>query len=92
MPITQEYRLFFLNGELLYSVEYWPDAEYALAAPSTDQFREIAKTIHSHFFTMDIARRVDGTWLIMELGDGQVAGLLERTNIGDFSGDQNSPA
>ena len=24
---------------------------------------------------MDVARRIDGAWLIVELGDGQVSGL-----------------
>jgi hypothetical protein len=31
--------------------------------------------MRSRFFTMDLARRRDGEWVIIELGDGQVAGL-----------------
>ena len=84
MPVIQEYRLFFLNGELLYTIEYWPDAEYGDRNLPVAHFQTIARTIHSSFFTMDIARRTDGAWLIMELGDGQVAGLPERTDIAAF--------
>ena len=36
------------------------------------------------FFTMDIAERADGSWMIIELGDGQVAGLPERLLPVDF--------
>ena len=38
-------------------------------------FAEIAAAVRSRFFTMDVARRVDGDWMIVELGDGQVSGL-----------------
>jgi hypothetical protein len=33
---------------------------------------------------MDIARTVDGRWIIIELGDGQVAGLPDNCDIEDF--------
>src|SRR5229473_676838 len=33
---------------------------------------------------MDVARRSDGSWLIVELGDGQVAGLPENAAIPAF--------
>ena len=36
---------------------------------------EIAKNIASNFFTIDIAEKEDGTWMILETGDGQVSGL-----------------
>lgn len=39
-------------------------------------FNHIARD--SRFFTMDVVRRADtNEWMIMELGDGQVAGLDE---------------
>ena len=38
----------------------------------------------SRFFTMDIAKRVDSDWMIVELGDGQVAGLPDRADTGAF--------
>ena len=44
----------------------------------------IAAQIRSRFFTMDVAQRTDGEWMIVELGDGQVAGLPERADQGKF--------
>jgi ATP-grasp domain-containing protein len=40
--------------------------------------------VQSRFFTMDVAKRVDGGWMIVELGDGQVAGLPVRADVGAF--------
>ncbi len=40
--------------------------------------------MQSRFFTMDVAKRIDGKWMIIELGDGQVAGLPEKVDIIDF--------
>jgi hypothetical protein len=33
---------------------------------------------------MDVARRRGGDWIVVELGDGQVAGLPERTYVEAF--------
>jgi hypothetical protein len=49
-----------------------------------EQFQELAARVDSSFFTMDVARRVDGRWLIVELGDGQVAGLPENASVPTF--------
>lgn len=46
------------------------DAHAAVAA-----FAEVMVRVRSGFFAMDLARRVDGVWRIVELGDGQVSGL-----------------
>jgi hypothetical protein len=44
----------------------------------------VAKAVRSRFFTMDVAKRRDGDWLIVELGDGQVAGLPETADVDRF--------
>ncbi|MEP7288225.1 MAG: ATP-grasp domain-containing protein [Chloroflexota bacterium] len=84
MPLTREYRLFFLDGKLIYSTEYWSDAEYGGDPPPTEHFIEVAKAIKSRFFTMDIAKQVNGAWIIVELGDGQVAGLPDNADVMAF--------
>jgi hypothetical protein len=33
---------------------------------------------------MDVARRRGGEWIVVELGDGQVAGLPERADVEGF--------
>jgi ATP-grasp domain, R2K clade family 3 len=37
--------------------------------------------VQSRLFTMDVAKRRGGDWLIVELGDRQVAGLLDETDV-----------
>lgn len=43
--------------------------------PPIDEFKGVAVAVQSRFFTMDVARRRNGAWMIVELGDGQVSGL-----------------
>lgn len=84
MPLTKEFRLFFLDGELMYCIPYWEEGDYAGQAPDVDRFLSVARKVQSRFFTMDIAERRDGEWLIVELGDGQVAGLPDNADPTDF--------
>lgn len=74
---TNEWRLFFFNKKM---VTFGINSEKfdELAKPSIDEilkFNKLGVTIPSNFFTMDIAEREDGSWMILELGDGQVSGL-----------------
>lgn len=84
MPLTEEYRLFFCNKKLVGIYDYWEEGEYKLSKPDTTEFEEIAKLIGSNFFSMDIARQKNGELIIIELGDGQVAGLPDKTNRNEF--------
>lgn len=81
MPLTREYRLFILDGEPILSTPYWEQGDYddAVTVP-LDQIRDAVAIINCRFFTVDVARRGDGVWRIVELGDGQVAGLPERAD------------
>lgn len=49
-----------------------------------EEFEPILPTIKSNFFTMDIAKRKNGGWIIVELGDGQVAGLPDNADKAAF--------
>jgi hypothetical protein len=84
MPLTKEFRLFFLDGKLLLSTAYWDEGEYGDLQPPLEGFQPIARNIASRFFTMDVAKRLAGDWLIVELGDGQVAGLPEQADLTVF--------
>jgi len=84
MPLTKEYRLFFFNGKLIQLLHYWEEGEYGTEQPDLIPFVEVAQKIESAFFTMDIAQKQDGDWIIMELGDGQVAGLPSGTDKAAF--------
>ena len=84
MPLTKEFRVFFANKQIVSVFNYWDEGEYGDLKPNLDEFVEIAKGIDSNFFTMDVAQKKNGEWIIMELGDGQVAGLPDNANIDSF--------
>ena len=84
MPLTKEFRLFFLHGNLIQAFNYWDEGDYGNVKPDLHIFKEVAKRIKSNFFTMDIAQKKDGSWIIMELGDGQVSGLPESADKASF--------
>jgi len=77
-PMYEEYRLLFFQKELLMVVNYWeemPDYSHQLSKAELEPFEEVAKTIDSNFFTLDIARREDGSLVLIELNPGQLAGI-----------------
>lgn len=84
MPLTEEYRLFFCHKKLVGIYDYWEEGEYKLAKPNTTEFEEIASGVESNFFSMDIARLKNGEFIIIELGDGQVAGLPDKADRNEF--------
>ncbi|MDQ8733976.1 ATP-grasp domain-containing protein [Paenibacillus sp. LHD-38] len=84
MPLSNEYRLFFLKHELLATAEYWDEASYKKEKPNLEPFIAISKGISSEFFTMDIAKTATGEWVIIEIGDGQVSGVPDQIDLGEF--------
>ncbi|HEY7156951.1 MAG TPA: ATP-grasp domain-containing protein [Gemmataceae bacterium] len=84
MPLTLEYRLFFLDGRPLLCAEYWEEGDYRGEGPPVERFVDLAAKVRSRFFTMDVARQRGGDWMVVELGDGQVAGMPERADVEAF--------
>lgn len=84
MPLTKEFRVFFLDGKPIYCTAYWQEGDYAGIVPPIERFISVAQAVKSRFFTMDIAKRLDGEWMIVELGDAQVAGLPETADVVQF--------
>ncbi len=84
MPLTEEYRIFWMDAQPMFWSPYWEEGEYVGTGPPLDLFAETATAVRSRFFSMDVARRIDGAWLIVELGDGQVSGLPRDDDAGPF--------
>ncbi len=84
MPLTEEYRLFYYHKKLLGIYDYWEEGEYTGEKPEVSEFNEIVKNIPSNFFSMDIARKENGEFIIIELGDGQVSGLPDKLDKNEF--------
>ena len=74
MSDVLEYRTFYMDGKPIYTARYWEEGEYPQGG-SEEAFAEVAAKVDSRFFTMDVAKKKDGDWMIVELGDGQVSGL-----------------
>lgn len=90
MPLTKEFRVFIKNGEVMTVFKYWDEGDYENAEPEIESFRDIFTSVKSRFFTMDIAKKKNGDWIIVELGDGQVAGLPDNADKGAFYSQLNS--
>ena len=84
MPLTREFRLFWLNHKLLGAYPYWEEGMYDGIGPDPAAFYALAQRVQSHFFSMDVAQAPDGTWRVMELGDGQVTGLPVQADVQAF--------
>ena len=75
LTLSEEYRIFWLDGSPVFWSPYWPEGSYPTTRPPIEQFARVAAKVESRFFAMDLAERSDGEWLIMEIGDAQVTGL-----------------
>ena len=80
---AKEYRLFFLNGKVIDCSKYWEFNDYD-EPPPIEFFEKIGQKIESKFFTMDVAKKKSGEWIIIELGDGGVSGLPKCCDIKEF--------
>lgn len=84
MPLTKEFRVFVWRGRALLSYPYWDEASYEDTELPGEWLMPILGRVESPFFTLDLAQRVDGSWIVVELGDGQVAGLPPSADPTDF--------
>lgn len=79
-PFGREYRVFLYNQEILGYGYYW-DGDDPLMDLSTseenivlDLAQETAKRLPVTFIAVDIGQLVDGSWIVIEVNDGQFAG------------------
>jgi hypothetical protein len=84
MPLTEEYRSFWLDGVPIDWAPYWDRGADRGSRPPIERFSGVAAAVRSRFFTMDVARRRDGEWMIIEVGDGQVSGLPRESDADRF--------
>lgn len=92
MPLVNEYRTIWLKGldAPLIELPYWDANEVeasvpvSVSRPPDHLFLEVVESIQSNLFTLDMAERADGEWLIVECGDAQVTGLPEHADVEDF--------
>ncbi|EDN68491.1 conserved hypothetical protein [Beggiatoa sp. PS] len=84
MPLSLEYRIFFWHKKPIAIFPYWYEKKYPQMELPLKKFEKVAQLVNSHFFTMDVAKSQELGWMIVELGDGQVAGLPDNVDIKAF--------
>lgn len=80
LPITEEYRTFWLDKNFISGAYYWsehPDYETPIPKDGIEFVQKIANIVSENirFFVIDIAKTASGDWIVIELNDGQMSGL-----------------
>jgi hypothetical protein len=73
-----------LNGRRVALNNYWDEKVYSEEDIPWQHFEQLYKDVKSHFYTMDIAKQKNGDWIIIELGDAQVAEHIGEQGLDDF--------
>lgn len=72
---TNEYRIFYINHEIATVCRNAGQGIYAPQPPQ--ELIEKYRNLDSPYYTIDVAELEDGTWKIIEAGDGAVSGLSD---------------
>lgn len=73
-----EYRVFYANGKIVTISRNSGQHGYTPEPPK--ELIEKYRNLPSCYYTVDYAELVDGSWKVMEAGDGSVSGLSENQN------------
>lgn len=76
MPIANEIRIFCFHHKPFAFIQYWSGNE----CPPIDEYQALiglCNNLNSNFYTIDLAQKENGDWIIIEVGDGQVSGLQD---------------
>lgn len=88
LPVSDEYRFFLLDGEVLSAAFYWSSHVSDLTVvpvPEEKHYEIVRKAVAKlraaetlpKFLVMDVATKYNGYPIIIELNDGQMSGLSE---------------
>ena len=72
---TNEYRVFYINHEIATISRNSGQGNYVSEPPR--DLLEKYRILDSSYYTVDYAELQDGTWRILEAGDGEVSGLSD---------------
>lgn len=75
---SNEYRVFYINNEIA-TVSRNSGQENCTQEPPKELLEKY-KNLSSHYYTIDYAELTDGTWKVIEAGDGSVSGLSQNQN------------
>lgn len=72
MPLSRELRSYWTGTRCVAISDYWHHDPSNAVPPIAE---EAARRINRPFYTIDLAMTVDGAWIVIEVGDGQVSAL-----------------
>ena len=94
LPITNEFRFFVLDGNVLTGAFYW--ANYAADLPEVPNANQVPEDfLHkvirrigdmANFYVLDVAQTEAGDWIVIELNDGQMSGLSQNSPEALYNG------
>lgn len=79
---TNEFRVFYLNHQIMSACRNSLQGGFTPEPPSC--LIEKYRNLESVFYTLDYAELEDGTWRIIEAGDGSVSGLSDGQDYSAF--------
>lgn len=82
-----EWRIFFYENRMVSASPNSNQSDWLNEYPGEfidSVVKDIAFQIDSNFFTIDVSQKEDGSWMIIETGDGQVSGLSPNQNCLEF--------
>ncbi len=77
MPMSVEFRMFRFEGRTIATMPYWPEQAIEVELPdlrSVALERALA-SVGPGLVSVDLALSAAGSWIVIEVGDGQVSGL-----------------
>lgn len=81
MPLSRELRSFWAGTRCIAISDYWRHDASDSVPPVA---HEAARRINRPFYTIDLAMTVEGEWIVIEVGDGQVSALPDSLSPGNF--------
>ncbi len=81
LPITNEFRFFFYGDKILSYGYYWANADHPEYGTIDEEGLEFAKNVakvasrYNNFFVVDIAEKLSGGWICVELNAGEMSGI-----------------
>ncbi len=79
---TNEYRVFYINNDIVTVSKNSAQASFAPVVPIG--LVEKYSDLDSPYYTVDFAELDDGSWRVIEAGDGSVSGLSENQDAGSY--------